>query len=308
VIPAVSRLFDHYVAVDWSARSSPATGADSIWVATSERVGEGDIGRLVLANPPTRRAAEALLGALLAERRAGRTLVGIDVALGYPVGTADALGVTDPIGEPPWRRMWSMLAAAVVDDHRNRNNRFEVAAALNRAAGAGAGPFWGRPVATPIDGLEPTKPTTPRGTTPTELRATELALRAVGRRPMSVWQLTGAGSVGSQTLTAIPVLERLVAAGGGRVGVWPFTTGLCVPVTQPGDVVVAEVWPTAFDPPVPPGTVRDAAQVCHVAVSLAAADADGRLREWFAPHHADAATVVAEEGWVLGPAERPLLP
>ena len=118
---------------------------------------------------------------------------------------------------------------------------------------------------------------------------------------MSVWQLMGVGSVGSQSLTAIPVLDRLVAAGDGRVGVWPLTTGLDVPRTRPGDVVVTEVWPTAFDPPVPAGTVRDAAQVAHVAAELAAADADGRLRRWFAPVVADPAPVVGEEGWVLGP-------
>jgi precorrin-8X/cobalt-precorrin-8 methylmutase len=249
-----------------------------------------------------------VLRELLAAHGSGRTLIGIDVALGYPVGTADAFGLADPIGEPPWRRMWTALAAAIVDDDRNRNNRFEVAARLNRAAGPGAGPFWGRPAGSWVDGLEATKPATTRRSPPAELRATELALRAVGRRPMSVWQLMGAGSVGSQTLTAIPVLERLVADGGGRVRVWPFATGLAAPATQPGDVVVAEVWPTAFDPPMPPGTVRDAAQVCHVAVALAAADGDGRLRSWFTPRPADAATVVAEEGWVLGPVERPLLP
>lgn len=304
-------LFDHYVVVDWSARSSPATGADSIWIATVDRARDGRAAPAALTNPSTRRAAEAALTDLLTVRAGGRTLVGIDVALGYPAGTADAFGLPAPSGVPAWRRMWAALEVAIVDDHRNRNNRFEVAAALNRAAGAGAGPFWGRPAATAIHGLDPTKPAPDARSVLAELRATELALRAARRRPMSVWQLMGAGSVGSQSLTAIPVLERLVAAGGGRIGVWPFTTGLGVPSTRPGDVVVAEVWPTAFDPSLPAGTVRDAAQVAHVASALADADADAdadagaRLRTWFAPTVPDPASVVGEEGWVLGPIAPP---
>jgi hypothetical protein len=119
---------------------------------------------------------------------------------------------------------------------------------------------------------------------------------------MSMWQLTGSGSVGSQSLTAIPVLQRLLDDPSLRVGVWPFTTGLVAPTVAPGGVVVAEVWPTAFDPVYPAGAVRDAAQVAHVVTRCAAADATGTLAGWFTPDvGGDAANVVDEEGWVLGP-------
>src|SRR5690606_20466266 len=109
----------------WSARSSPATGADSIWIAAADRTADGRTAPPALANPSTRRDAETLLTRLLAERTGGATLVGIDVALGYPVGTADAFGLPAPAGVPAWRRMWATIEAAIVDDRRNRNNRFE---------------------------------------------------------------------------------------------------------------------------------------------------------------------------------------
>jgi precorrin-8X/cobalt-precorrin-8 methylmutase len=286
-------LFDTYVAVDWSAKATPATGTDSIWIAALDRDGE-----VALVNPPTRHAAARVLSDLLAARCDRRTLVGVDVGLGYPAGTADLLGLAEP-GVPAWRSAWAAITAGIVDDERNRNNRFDVAAAFNRRAGEPAGPFWGCPHGRVIDGLAPTRPA---GFALGAYRATERALRASGRRPMSMWQLTGTGSVGSQSLTAIPVLQRLVDDLSARVDVWPFTSGLAVPDVVPGCVVVAEVWPTMFDPVCPPGTVRDAAQVAEVALRFREADATDALARWFIPAVGDDAdAVVAEEGWILGP-------
>ena len=298
-----ARSFDSYVAVDWSARATRATGADSIWIAVLDR---GSAVRL--SNPATRHDAARELGDILGERSSGRVLVGIDVALGYPSGTAAAIGLD---GEPPWWAMWCRITESIVDDARNRNNRFEVAGELNLAMGASAGPFWGCPQGRSVDGLAPTKPPV---FNPAEFRTTERVLRSDGRRPMSVWQLTGSGSVGSQTLTADPVVQRLIADLGRPVHVWPFTTGLALPPLDGGGVVVAEMWPTAFDPPlhtlVDGAVVRDAAQVRHVVERCAAADADGALASWFSPVGAvgaDTAAVVAEEGWVLAPPRPPLL-
>ena len=285
-------LFDSYVAIDWSAKAAPATGADSIWIAALDRDGE-----VALVNPPTRHAAARVLSGLIAARGDRRTLVGIDVGLGYPSGTADLLGFAAP-RVPAWRATWAAIAAAIVDDERNRNNRFEVAAALNRGAGEAAGPFWGCPHGRVIDGLAPTKPA---GFALGAYRATERALRASGRRPMSMWQLTGTGSVGSQSLTAIPVLQRLLDDPSVRMQIWPFTTALVAPQVEHGGVVVAEVWPTMFDPVCPPGTVRDAAQVAEVVRGFREADATGALTGWFTPDIGGVADVVGEEGWVLGP-------
>ena len=289
------RLFDRYVVVDWSARSSPATGADSIWIGEL-----GPEGRVALANPPTREAAAGALGAILERADAERLLVGVDASLGYPQGTASLLGLSGT----PWRAMWQALAELLVDGPANHNNRFEVAAALNRRAGPGPGPFWGCPPAAAGRHLRPTKPPSPPLA---EYRHTEVVLRAAGWQPKSVWQLLGAGTVGGQTLTLLPVLERLRRADADRVAVWPFTTGLAVPEVGEGRVVVAEVWPTRFAVAARAGRVRDAAQVAGTAGALRDADRAGVLAGWFAPEVGapQRGAVEDEEGWVLGPPCRP---
>ena len=290
-------LFDRVVVVDWSAASAPKRGRDSIWVATIDEDGR------TIENPATRHACEDRLRALLRAGSQERTLLGVDFSLGFPAGTATALGLSGD----PWRSMWDLLASEIADDGRNRNNRFRVAADLNRRVGDGPGPFWGRPRKQVFDSLGMTKPVAPALP---EWRVVERVLRAAGRRPFSSWQLLGAGCVGSQTLVGIPVIERLRRANPGRVHVWPFTTGLVAPMVGPGDVVVAEVWPSLIDIEAEvaggdqPGPVRDAVQVEALALHLAGLDGRGELGADFAPGvDAEVAhAVVAEEGWVLGAA------
>lgn len=290
----MGELFDRYVVVDWSAASRPVTGPDSIWIA----VLDAGAARADLVNPPTRAEAAEALAAL--RRSDARTLVAVDASLGYPRGSAKRLRVR---GDPPWRAWWQYLERHLEDDASNRNNRFEVAAALNQRT-KGAGPFWGRPANRDVVGLAATKPASFRVH---EFRHVEAWLRARGLHPASGWQLLGAGSVGSQTLTVLPVWERLLRGGG--VDVWPFTTGLAAPTAASGTIVLAETWPTAFglDLGGDGGRVRDAAQVDGVAAALAHADRSAELATWFAPAlPASVREVVeAEEGWVLAPPAAP---
>lgn len=289
----MGELFDRYVVVDWSAAARPRTGTDSIWIAVlDDRPG----GRIRLTNPSTRRTAERELVALRDPVR--RTLVAVDASLGYPVGSAAWFG----LGGEPWRAMWTHVATHLADDESNANDRFALAAALNlRGGGAagGGGPFWGCPAACMVAGLGRRRPLV---VGLPELRLVERRLRAGGRRPASVWQLLGAGSVGSQTLTVLPVLARLLAA--GSVEVWPFTTGLVAPTVPAGTTVVVETWPTAFEPDLAIHPVRDAAQVVTVANRLRATDRSGGLAAWFEPRLVAVArrAVEDEEGWILLPA------
>jgi precorrin-8X/cobalt-precorrin-8 methylmutase len=282
------RLFDEYIVVDWSAKNSPATGQDSIWIA---RLDVHDT--ITLSNPSTRHEAAHAIDALIGGRGSRRTLLTVDASLGYPSGSAGWFGLD---GDPAWSAMWQTIERELVDDERNRSNRFEVAGSLNRRGRHGGdAPFWGRHAATDVDGLTVTKPA---DFPVPEFRACDLLLRSSGARPASPWQLLGAGSVGSQSLTVIPRLERLRRRWGADV--WPFTTGLRPPETAPGAVVVAEIWPTAFDIVLPIHWIRDAAQVDGVARRLANADEGGDLAEWFAPPVGDATNIEQEEGWILG--------
>jgi hypothetical protein len=331
---AGDRLFGSYVAVDWSAAARPTMGTDSIWIGwVQEGPPRGHAAQAV--NVPTRAAAVDRLAGLV-DALAGPVLLAIDAGLGYPSGTAVAAGLagvaaqegahhlprTGPAGStrmPPWEAMWQYLASAIRDDHRNRNNRFEVATALNRHIGPGPGPFWGTPARAASDALRPTKaPGFPhraaRGAGLAELRRCEALARSQGHRVSSPWQLLGAGSVGGQSLTAIPALVSLrgrLRSAGRRLLVWPFETGLDVPPQvagievnrSPGALVlVAETWPGLFPMDEHLHEVRDAYQVLNVAQHLCRLDAEGRLGAWLAPAVDDLtrAAAVDEEGWILG--------
>ncbi len=278
-------MFDRVVVVDWSASARPTRGRDSIWIAVADAAS----GRITTTNPATRSAACAELDELC--RRPGPMLLGVDFSLGYPAGTAEALGLPGP----PWRAVWDLLTALVVDLDDNTNNRFEVAAELNRRIGPGPGPFWGCPAAR----RGPTLTSTKVACDPlAEWRAVELSLRGAGHRPFSGWQLLGAGSVGSQSLVGIPRLahlERTLVDDGFTVEVWPF--GGWDGVATAPDVVIAEVWPALHALPQLDGRVRDEVQVVEVArhlVDRAAWRTGDQLSD------ESERNVRNEEGWVLG--------
>ena len=138
-------LFDAYLMVDWSAASVPAVGRDSIWLCLAGRSRDG-LRLEALENLPTRAAARRRIGELcLAARERGRRLLaGFDFPFGYPAGTAAALGLSGT----PWRATWNEIGRLLKDDETNRNNRFEVGAALNRRLGRDL--FWGSPNGRPF--------------------------------------------------------------------------------------------------------------------------------------------------------------
>jgi hypothetical protein len=303
-----ARLFDRYVAVDWSANSVPKRGRDSIWVRS---LGAGDAAgggpHDLVANPRTRAEARVLLRDHLvaAVSRRERVLVGFDVAYGYPAGFAAALGLDGT----PWRATWDLLAALVHDGDDNGNDRFTVASELHRRLGAEV--FWGHPHGRDVPHLSARRDRVRYAPGPggvvDEWRATEQRLRARGHHPHQVWKLYGAGSVGSQALLGIPTVAALRDDPGlapcSRV--WPFEVGVPeLPVGAPA-VVHAEVWPSLVDlggtaaDPRSTGAVRDRLQVEQLALHLCALDDAGDLAGHFAAAPADP-TVTAEEGWILG--------
>nr|WP_205598087.1 cobalamin biosynthesis protein CbiG [Caulobacter sp. 17J65-9] len=297
-------MFDAYVIVDWSAAEGRKTGADSVWIGVMKR----DV-RFRLSyeahNPATRAEAEALLRSLLADfrRRGEKVLVGFDFCLGFPEGTAARLSLE---GEP-WAQTWKFLGQNVVDKADNANNRFQVAAKMNRLMTDEARPFWGAPARQAQRWLSTTKPES-LGDIP-EYRRCELATRKLGAKSMakSVWQMHGAGAVGGQSLVGVAVVRRLVEELGPACAVWPFGTGwkaLTPADVAPLSVVVAEVYPVLQPTAAEPGEVKDATQVRGAAEAFAKLDDADRLGALFAPpagtSEADVAVVQREEGWILG--------
>lgn len=279
--------FARIAVVDWSAASRLRKGANAIWIAQT------GADRTQCINPPGRLAAASLLSALVTETLGdgGRLLIGVDFALGFPAGFAGPL-----TGRAEALAVWEWLATRIRDDTTNRNNRFAVAAEANRAF-PGLGPFWFRPAARDLPDL-PLRGSARHGQSLAEYRVVDA--RAGGAQP--VWKLGGAGSVGSQTLTGLPVLWRLRAAFPGQVAVWPFEE-----IAQ-ARVVLAEVYPSLLRREIAAvmtaaargGTrsVTDEVQVRLLARTLARLDAEARLPGLFGA--ADRNAAVPEEGWILG--------
>ncbi len=301
----MARLFNAYVMVDWSAAASPKLGKDSVWIGVLKR----DIRfrpTFEAFNPHTRHAAEQLLREVMADlrRRGDRALVGFDFALGYPAGTAALLKTK----LPGWEGLWSFLAANVVDKPDNTNNRFAVASKMNRLMSDQPWPFWGAPARDAQRWLSATKPAQPADFPLAALRHAEIATQAAGRAgAKSVWQLMGAGAVGSQAIVGVPAVKRFVEALGDKAVVWPFAAGwreLTPPDLEGREAVVAEVYPALVPAKPEPGEIPDRAQVRALCEHFARLDEQGRLGAAFAPPKGAPPELVEaverEEGWILG--------
>ena len=295
------RLFSAYVIVDWSAASKPNTGADSVWIGVLKR----DVRfRLTFEafNPPTRAEAEARLTILLDDfkKRSERALVGFDFPLGFPRGYAAGLKLA---GDAAWRAAWDDLVRFVKDKADNTNNRFGVAAGINRRLTGGPFPFWGCP---PKDALSTLQPKKTRNHGPDdlpELRHAELAAKGAA----SIWKTYYNGSVGGQAILGMPAVRRIKQARGDAAKVWPFETGfkaLTEADLQGVQVVLAEVWPSMVKPLGVAGEVKDLQQVRTLAEHFARLDEANKLGALFGPPKGTAADVVLdaerEEGWILG--------
>jgi molybdopterin molybdotransferase len=277
---------DRVVVLDWSAARGARQGRDSIWI------GQADAAGVSAENPPHRGAAEARLGVIVAEAlaKAERVLIGADFAFGFPAGFARRL-----TGRAEALAVWDWFAARVAETP-GHGTTYRAAAAEANARMGGPGPFWGNGERVQTPGLPRLKPPLPAGLA--EYRATDLAARAPGGgAPKPVWQLAGAGAVGAQVLTGLPMLARLRAAHPGRIAVWPFE-----PVGD-APVVLAEVYPSILAPEVAAlkrasGMVADEAQVRLLAGALWRLAASGGLGAMLdAPRGRAEAT---EEGWILG--------
>lgn len=264
--------WDRVIMVDWSGGRD--TGArpckDAIWACQAEN-GTTDkpvyLRNRIEAEGWLRDAIKAAL------RDQKRLLLGFDFPFGYPFGFARAVsGADDPFA------LWAELSRRIVDSPED-NNRFDVAADLNRLF-AGVGPFWGNGLKRDIEDL-PRKGTARAGHGLPERRQAEI--RAKGAFPL--WQLSGAGAVGSQVLMGLPVLQRLREAFPGQICVWPFEK-----LTK--SIALVEIWPSLVVGDAPEGWIKDAWQVSEVA----------RMVSDLSVHELDMLLDVEapEEGWIFG--------
>ena len=265
--------FDSFAMVDWSGGNDtgPRPRRDAIWLGL---VREG------VEEPPrylrNRALAQGAIAELIeTERRAGRRLmIGFDFPFGFPRGFAVGLtGRVDPFA------VWDWFEDRI-SDSPSANNRFDVAAMANGLF-PGTGPFWFNGLRRDIAGLE--RRDTRAGHGQHERRAADAS------GTFTCWQMGGAGAVGGQVLTGLPVLNRLRRRFAGDVAVWPFED-----LARP--VAFVEIWPGLINDVVKRAEsadgIRDAHQVRLMARALA------RLPD------ADLAAMLVidapEEGWIMG--------
>jgi len=265
--------WDRIAMVDWSGgnQGTVRPRADAIWIGV-----DGEASRY----QRHRGLAEAWLTDWIEERLIGneRALIGFDFPFGYPHGFARSV-----TGSDATFNLWAWFAERIQDAPMS-NNRFDVAAAINRKIDQLPGPFWGNALQRDIDGLS--RNMQGYRNPFAERRACEE--RAGGT--FTCWQLAGAGAVGSQVLMGLPVLHRLRSRFPGNIAVWPFE-----PLDAP--IAFVEIWPGLINPQVNEETgaycgIRDASQMRLMANALRALDRDTlkRMLDKDAP----------EEGWILG--------
>jgi molybdopterin molybdotransferase len=268
--------FDTYLMVDWSGGNDrgAAPKKDAIWVC---------VGRAGIAENPiymrNRHVAESwITNFLTSERTAGRrVLAGFDFAFGYPAGFGQALtGSDDPFA------IWDWVTDRI-EDKPDGNNRFDVAGEIN-ARFPGVGPFWANGLKRDIADL-PRKGLARNAHGMTEKRQAELETKGA----FAVWQLAGAGAVGSQVLMGLPTLNRLRHRFAPDIAVWPFEN-----VDKP--IAIVEIWPSLIAQAIaatqPANRIKDAHQVAVLAQTLSALPAHQIAQMLDVPK--------TSEGWILG--------
>lgn len=259
--------------VDWSGGNDrgPTPKRDAIWTCLVTPDGEET------RYHRNRAVAEtAITASIAAEIDAGRPVhAGFDFPFATPAGFAATLtGTDDP------RALWDWFAAHVEDAPR-ANNRFDLAAAIN-ARFPGLGPFWG-------NGLSRDIPHLPRRGNDRTFRWTpeRRTVETRARGAFACWQLSGAGSVGSQMILGMPLLSRLSRR--FATAAWPWDKG-------PAPLTLMEIWPSLIAPVIRedsrPTDIRDAVQVSVMARTIAAMPK--ALRDRFL------AVTAGPEGWIFG--------
>ncbi|MFN7054231.1 hypothetical protein [Hyphomonas sp.] len=299
-------LFDAYIMADWSAATKPALGPNSIWIGILAKDARLKL-QFRSVNIDTRLKARAFIEDMVAKltKRGDKVLLGFDFSLGYPAGTAAALGL-DTASQAPWQAMHAHLAGKLKDKADNSNARYAIAAGLNYAISKGPFPFWGAPARDVVSTLAATRPDY-SGAPLAEFRLCETYLKEKkAGQPKSVWQLAYAGSVGSQTLTGLPHVHALRQLW-PTSRVWPFEFG-DAPITagslEDVSVVMAEIYPSILKVKPEKGEVADEAQVRGIARHYADLDEKGLLGASFSTGKSlspeQIGAVLAEEGWILG--------
>jgi hypothetical protein len=265
-------MWDTFVMVDWSGGNDrgPTPAKDAIWVGINH--GDTSVEPLYFRN---RQVFHIWMTNFLEQQLTTNrhTMVGFDFPFGYPAGFGKHLtGSEDPLG------VWDWFATRV-EDAPKANNRFDLAGQINGTL-PGIGPFWG-------NGLKRNIANLPRkGLARTQNPfAEKREVEHLAKGSFTLWQLAGAGAVGSQVIMGLPILTKLRKKFPNKISIWPF---------EPLDTHIAfvEIWPTLYVGDTPNGIIKDTHQVQATATHLSNRSVTSL--------HADLHVSAPVEGWILG--------
>ena len=173
------------IAVDWSGAQQDQGQLEGIWLAIAENQ---SLTRLM--NGLTR---DEVCGILVNEIKSGTPLViGLDFAFSFPKWYLQTQCLNNI------RALWELA------EYRSEEWAIDMPE-----------PFWGKRA----NGSGRDKPDTLKQHSWLEYRETDEELRRKNLHPKSVFQLLGAGAVGTGTVRGLPYLARLQDAG---AAIWPF--------------------------------------------------------------------------------------
>lgn len=194
----MSRLFDHFAAIDWSG----AAGERHKGIAVALCDAGGGAPRLV--RPGYRWSRQDVLDWLLEQMPFG-TLVGLDLGISLPFADCGAYFPGWAESPPDAKALWALVDATCRDDPHMAVGSFvdhlEASRYFRRHGGREGNQFHSDDAAHR------------RG----RFRVTEQAQERIGCRPYSNFNLVGAAQVGKSSLSGMRVLHRL----DGRLPVWP---------------------------------------------------------------------------------------
>ncbi len=288
-------IFDNYLMVDWSASMDlNNTGENSIWLAWVKKNEQ-----IKFFNPRNRSEALEEITELLNIN--GRTIVGFDFPFGYPADSYSNFGFGN------WSNLWKFIHDEIMDE-RNERNRFEVAGKINNTYFGNLfknnnkhGPFWGHSNNKIFEGL----PFNTKKDYNINLKADKKlpeqfrTIEKLTKGAKSVWQLYGKGSVGSQVLLGIPVVNILRK--NFNCLVWPFAS--FNEIDNSDKHVIAEIYPSIWNEDEKNiGLCKDAGQVKTVVQQIFCQDKKGDLKNLLnEPYSHDKKDIITEkEGWILG--------
>jgi hypothetical protein len=214
------KKFDRFIGIDWSG----AAGEYQAGIQVAEI--DSDAKRLRLVQPPraSRWSRASVLDFITATSQ-GRTLVGFDFAFSLPWNRNLERLPACFGGLAGARQLW-----AFIDDFCN-DRPFLHGGPIWQSLESPFRPFikfWSRASQYQGDLFDGG-----------QLRKTEVAARASGLSPKSVYRLAG-HQVGAGSFAGMRLLNRIVRAQSTAVAIWPFD-GI-----EAARVVIAEIYPAAF--------------------------------------------------------------